>query len=399
MPVAYLWQWVNVHRWAHAVAQHCQNTAYHAGCPHKPPPMQVKWNDGSPPTHPPLWWNVAPSYPNAVPRDIGQESSVATRICLRPPDAMTSGDELQATVFIRHMVLHTLLHLPLLCPIVQGPLAIHSCHVINIDRASSLQCTTQLALQHMVGLIHGGHQDQPCPNQGKNIVRNGGDINRLASTGTPHPKVGSPVHCKSDKPLDPPIAVRNPSQYYRFQLLCNLLCTTTRHAEAVHGPRAHTRVEVHRAPRGARVGGRPPSRWTPLVAPRGTPHRPPRTQGRRMWLAGAPSASAPHGSGEPRAHGAGPCAWAPGPSAGAPSVPARSSTTSPPGCGSPGPAACVAPGQPGRPPGPALPDRWQEDLGNPGAPHTQWIPMGAQEHVLSPNHPGGNRQVSEKVEV
>ena len=29
---------------------------------------------------------------------------------------------------------------------------------------------TQLALQHMAGLTHGGHQDQPCPNQGKHIV-------------------------------------------------------------------------------------------------------------------------------------------------------------------------------------------------------------------------------------
>ena len=78
---------------------------------------------------------------------------------------MTCGDELQTTTFIGHMVSHTLLQLLALpCPIVQGPLPIHGCHVITMGRASSLQCMTPVALQHMAGLTHGGHQDQPCPN-------------------------------------------------------------------------------------------------------------------------------------------------------------------------------------------------------------------------------------------
>ena len=59
-----------------------------------------------------------------------------------------------------------------LLKIVQGPLAIQSRHVISMGWASSVQHMTQLAPQHMLGLTHGGHQDQPRPNQGKPIVLN-----------------------------------------------------------------------------------------------------------------------------------------------------------------------------------------------------------------------------------
>ena len=78
---------------------------------------------------------------------------------VRPPDAMTCGDELQATTFILHMPLHTLLQLlPLPCPIVQASLPIDGHQVINMGWASSLQCKTQLALQHMARLTQGCHQ-------------------------------------------------------------------------------------------------------------------------------------------------------------------------------------------------------------------------------------------------
>ena len=66
-----------------------------------------------------------------------------------------------------------------LLSIVQGPLAIQSRHVISMGWASSVQHMTQLALPHMLGLTHGGHEDQPRPNQGKPIVLNGRDINNL----------------------------------------------------------------------------------------------------------------------------------------------------------------------------------------------------------------------------
>ena len=95
---------------------------------------------------------------------------------------MTGGDHLQPTVFLRvHMILDTLLQLlPLPCPIVKSTFLIHNCHVLNMDRAKSLQCMSQLPLQLMAQLTQGCHQYQPCANKRRHIVLNGGHINSLS---------------------------------------------------------------------------------------------------------------------------------------------------------------------------------------------------------------------------
>ena len=81
------------------------------------------------------------------PGDIGQESSVALRICLRPPDAMTPGDELPSTPSQRPRWCHGCLgllersHQPN-APLFRAPLNTH------VTLQFVLQRTLQGAIQH-----------------------------------------------------------------------------------------------------------------------------------------------------------------------------------------------------------------------------------------------------------
>ena len=92
------------------------------------------------------------------PWHIGQEHLVATGICLGPPDTVTSRDQTQPAVCIwSGVLLDTPLKVLLLArTVVQCTLATHSCQVVSMHLAGTLQGKAYLALDHMAWLTQGG---------------------------------------------------------------------------------------------------------------------------------------------------------------------------------------------------------------------------------------------------
>ena len=145
----------------------------------------------------------------------------------------------------------------------------------------------------------------------------------LAPTGTscraPHGTMGTPTR----RLLRPPVRPRKKGTWRPFVALGHRTVRTSTEP-----------------PRGAREAGRPPSRWTPPVAPYGMPCHSRHLQGRQTRRASVPLAATPHGSAAQRlAH-----AVLDRPCAGASSAPAHPNTTGPSGVGSPGPELCGARG-------------------------------------------------------